>query len=460
MLSAEFTQNLDRVYSQLRQNLVGFEPDYAWRMSQLKALRKMLIENDDAICAAMWSDLRKSRFECVATEQGVVLSEIEDALKHLHHWMNPRKVSTPLYNFPGSCEIRHEPLGLVLVIGAWNYPVNLLLAPLVGALAGGNAVLLKPSELAVHTAKVLTDLIPKYMDPRAVAIMEAGPDETSELLERRFDLIFFTGSGNVGKIVMSKAAPNLTPVVLELGGKSPAIVLDDADIEVTARRIAWGKFFNGGQTCVAPDYVLVKPKMKAKLIEAIKKDLLHFYGADAKTSPDYCRIINRRNFDRLVGLLKDERILHGGESDPNDLYIEPTLVDGVLTTRLMQDEIFGPILPIVELETLEHMIDFINSRPKPLALYLFTGNEGHKEQVVKKTSSGSVCINDVVMHMPVATLPFGGVGASGMGDYHGEFGFKTFTHAKGILRKATWLDIPVRYAPYSLRNLKILRWLF
>jgi acyl-CoA reductase-like NAD-dependent aldehyde dehydrogenase len=455
-----FNQNLDQITTKLRKNLDVYPRDYKWRIGQLKALRSLLKENDTALCTAMWGDLRKSKFECVATEQGVVLSEIEDALKHLHDWMKPRKVRTPLYNLPGSCQIRHDPLGLALIIGAWNYPINLLLAPLVGAIAGGNAVLLKPSELAVQTAKTLVELIPRYMDTNLIAIIEAGPQETSELLERPFDTIFFTGSGNVGKIVMGKAAQNLTPVTLELGGKSPAMVLEDADIAVTARRLTWGKFMNAGQTCVAPDYILVHPSVKQRLIDEIQKNITRAYGANAKTSPDYCRIINRRNFDRLSSLMQGERILFGGETDPNELYIAPTLVESRLSSPIMQEEIFGPILPIIEMTSLQEMLALINSRPPPLSLYLFSKSKEHEETVLQKTKSGGVCINDVVMHMPVAELPFGGVGASGMGHYHGEFSFRTFTHAKGILRKSTWVDIPVRYAPYLARNLKILRWLF
>jgi aldehyde dehydrogenase (NAD+) len=290
--------------------------------------------------------------------------------------------------------------------------------------------------------------------------VEAGPEETSALLDRPFETIFFTGSGGVGKIVMGKAAQHLTPVTLELGGKSPAMVLNDADIDVIARRITWGKFMNAGQTCVAPDYILVQPEVKAKLIEAIRANIKASYGENPKLSPDYCRIINSRNFDRLSGFLADVKVLAGGETDAKELYFAPTLVECNLNSKIMQEEIFGPILPILEIASVEEMIKIVNARPKPLALYLFTKTEAHRQQVLSQTSAGGVCINDVVMHMPVPELPFGGVGASGMGHYHGEFGFRTFTHAKGVLRKGTWLDVPVRYAPYTIRNLKVLRWLF
>jgi len=458
--SMGFDQHIEQVYAHLKGNLKCRPRDKEWRVAQLKALRRLLQENDEALCAAMWKDLRKSRFECVATEQGIVLSEIEHALRNLNSWMKPQSVRTPLYNQPGICEIRHEPLGLVLIIGAWNYPINLLLAPMVGAIAAGNAILLKPSELSQHTTQLLVQLLPQYMDSDLIAIIEAGPAETSILLNFSFDLVFFTGSGAIGKIVMSKSAQNLTPVVLELGGKSPALVLADADIEVAARRIAWGKFMNAGQTCVAPDYILVQPSVKQQLVSEIKKCLHQFYGAAPQRSLDYCRIINQKNYDRLISFLVGEKILAGGGADADDLYIEPTLIEGQWNSLVMQEEIFGPILPIIEVGEIEKMISLVNGKPKPLSLYLFTRDRSHQELVLQGTSSGGVSVNDVVMHMPVPGLPFGGVGASGMGHYHGEFSFKTFSHAKGILRKSTWMDIPIRYAPYSIRNIKILRWLF
>jgi len=455
-----FQRQLDLTYNRLRQGLKAKPRDYNWRVEQLKALRRLLEENDQKINAALWADLRKSPFECVASEQGIVRAEIADALKHLKRWMKPKRVHTPIYNQPGSCAIHHDPLGLALVIGAWNYPVNLTLAPLVGAISGGNAVILKPSELAANTARLLTELVPRYLDADLIAVVEAGPEETSHLLDRQFDKIFFTGSTAVGKIVMSKAAQHLTPVTLELGGKSPALVLDDADVVVAARRLTWGKFLNAGQTCVAPDYILVQPQVKAKLVEEIKKNLASAYGGDAQTSPDFCRIINRRHLDRLHGLLKGEKILAGGKVVAEDLYVEPTLTESSLNGPLMQDEIFGPIFPIVEARDLDAMIEIVNGRPKPLSLYLFSGSSASRERVLTETSAGGVAVNDVVMHMPVPELPFGGVGASGMGHYHGEFSFKAFTHAKGVLRKPTWIDVPLRYAPYTLRNLRVLRWLF
>jgi aldehyde dehydrogenase (NAD+) len=455
-----FNQRIDTIHARLIANLKVKARDYQWRIHQLKQLEKLLVDHDEEISAAMWKDMRKSKFECSATEQGVVLSEIKDALKNLQFWMQPTPVPTPLYNFPGSSKIVYDPLGLVLIIGAWNYPINLLLAPMVGAIAGGNAIILKPSELSDATAKVLAQLIPQYMDPDLIAIIEAGPEETSALLDRKFDLIFFTGSGPVGRIVLAKAAPHLTPVTLELGGKSPAIVLNDADLEVTARRLTWGKFMNAGQTCIAPDYILVQRGMKDELIKRLGKYIQQFFGDDPKQSPDYCRIINKKNFDRLSGLMKNEKVLVGGQSDAETLYIAPTVLEVDLAAPVMQQEIFGPILPVIEVQDLKEAIRIVNERDKPLALYLFTKDSEKVDRVLEKTSSGGVCINEVVMHMPEPNLPFGGVGPSGMGHYHGEFSFKTFTHAKGVLHKGTWLDLPVRYAPYTVRNMKILRWLF
>lgn len=458
-LVGKFQNQIETVYGGLQTGLLNKPRGYAWRMQQLEALKRLLVENDEALSKAMWKDLRKSSFECQATEQGIVLGEIQDTMKHLKKWMRPRKVSTPLYNQPGRSQIVHDPYGLALIIGAWNYPVNLTLAPLVGAIAGGNAAIIKPSELSAHTAGLLATLIPKYLDPELFAVVEGAVPETDALLELKFDTIFFTGSSAVGKIIMTKAAKHLTPVTLELGGKSPAIVMKDADLVVTARRLAWGKFMNAGQTCVAPDYIICESGVKNDLIKEMKKALVDFYGMDAFASPDYCRIINQKNFDRLLLLSEGHQILYGGAFDREQLYISPTILEASPNSEIMQQEIFGPLLPIFEMSELPKMIEFINLRPKPLALYLFTKNGKTIDQVAKCTSSGALCVNDVVMHLPMAELPFGGVGASGMGHYHGEFSFKTFTHAKGILKKSFWLDVPVRYAPYTKQKAKWLRWL-
>jgi aldehyde dehydrogenase (NAD+) len=455
----DFSQNLNAIYTRLRENLGPTVRDFEWRKKQLQKLKAMLEENDHEINEALWLDLHKSRFESEASEQGVVLSEINCALENLTEWMTPIVAATPLYNQIGKSHIRCEPFGLTLIIGAWNYPINLLLSPLVSAIAGGNAAIIKPSEISAHTAKVISKLIPKYLDPNSYAVIEGGAIETGILLEKPFDLIFFTGSSNVGKIVLAKAAPNLTPVVLELGGKSPAYVDKHTNMKITARRIAWGKFMNAGQTCVAPDYVLIDPTVKAEFLSEIKNVIQEFYGESPEASPDYCRIINEKNFSRLQGLMDGTQIIHGGIFKKENLFISPTVVTASPDSKIMQEEIFGPILPVLEMESVEKAIAFINQRPKPLALYVYTQNDKVSKSFEEQTSSGALCVNDNVIHMPMTSLPFGGVGASGMGNYHGIYGFKTFTHAKGVLDKSFHPDISVRYPPYSYRKEKVLGWL-
>ncbi len=428
---------------------------YEWRVSQLKALRKFLVEKEKEINEALWKDLRKGDFESAITEQGVVMSEIDYTLSRLADWMRPESASTPIIDQPGHCLIHPEPLGVALIIGAWNYPINLLLAPLVGALAAGNASVLKPSEMAVATSAMLARYIPDYMDKDAVVVMEGGVPETEEILSIQFDYIFFTGSGKVGKIVMGKAAAHLTPVTLELGGKSPAIILADTNLEVAAHRVAWGKFMNGGQTCIAPDYVLVEKSIEAAFIEKLTTAIQSFYGPDPQKSPDYCRIVNDANFRRLSAFLSNGETVCGGKTDASERYIAPTILKNVTGEMpIMQEEIFGPILPVITVENLDAAIQFINGRAKPLALYLFSKSGASHEKVVAETSSGGVCLNDVIMHMPVPSMPFGGVGSSGMGSYHGKHSFDTFTHYKSVMTKTTWPDIPIRYAPYSPSKLK------
>jgi aldehyde dehydrogenase (NAD+) len=456
----EFKHNLDQTHSRITKAIRTKRRDLGWRKSQLLALKTLLTENEDLINDALWKDFHKGPFESAVTEIGIVVSEIDFMLSHLESWMKPEHVPTPLFNQLGSSHIRRDPFGLTLVIGAWNYPIQLLLAPLAGSICGGNAAIIKPSELSANTAHLISRLVPKYLDNDLIAVVEGAVPETTALLDKKFDLIFFTGSIPVGKIVMSKAAANLTPVVLELGGKSPAIVLDDADIKITCRRLIWGKFMNAGQTCVAPDYVLAHPKIKQLLIEELKSALKELYGENVKENKDYCRIINERNFSRLVALLEGARILHGGNSDKASLFIEPTIVSATRDDATMQEEIFGPILPIVEIESLESAIEFVVDRPKPLALYIFSEDSRAIEKVLNRTSSGGVSINDVIMHMAGATLPFGGVGASGMGNYHGKSSFTTFTHEKGVYQKSTLFDIRLRYAPYTAGKLRLMKRFF
>ncbi len=456
----EFQKSLDVMYARLQSGLKTKERDYDWRMWQLHRLKSMIEENEDQIFEALWKDLRKGKFECQATEQGVVISEIDDAMKNLRKWMRVTRVPTPLYNWPGRSFIYREPYGLTLVIGAWNYPFQLTIAPLVGAIIGGNACVIKPPDMTPETSALIARLIPKYLDPDMFAVVEGGKDEATIVLKKKFDLIFFTGGTAVAQAVMMAAVPFLTPVVLELGGKSPAVVMDDADLKVTARRLTWGKFMNAGQTCIAPDYVIAHPKIKQQLIAEIRACIKEFYGDDVQKSPDYCRVVNTRAFDRIVKLTTATEVVIGGKTDRDDLFFEPTVVLASGDSEIMKNEIFGPILPILEMPDAESMMAFVNSRPKPLALYVFTRDSSLKKDFLNGTSSGSFVVNDVVMHMPQPGLPFGGVGASGMGHYHGKFSFDTFTHAKGVLHKTTKFDVPVRYAPYTDAKAKILRWLF
>ena len=353
----------------------------SWRRAQLEALKSLLQKEESSIFEALWADLRKPRLEAYLTEVGFVIGEIDDALEHLEKWMKPERKHTSLLAQPGRSWTTHDPLGVVLVIGAWNYPVHLLLAPLVGALAGGNAAVLKPSEIAAHTSTLMADLVPRYLDPEAVSVVEGGADETQALLDERFDLIFFTGGSHVGQIVLEKAAKHLTPVVLELGGKSPCLVDRDASLEVAARRIAWGRFSNAGQTCVAPDYVLVHEAVELELLAHLRAAVTSFYGDDPRVSPDFCRIVNDRNFERLSKLLKDGEVVCGGKAEARERYIAPTILRNVSPEApVMQDEIFGPILPVLTVPNMDAAIEFVTDRPKPLALYLFSNNEATQQQ--------------------------------------------------------------------------------
>ncbi len=442
----------DRVQTLLHQQRAFFSTrqtqDIDFRLTQLKALKQAILSRQDDIVAAIHADLGKPEFEAYLTEIGVT-QEIDYAIKHLRAWAKPQKVSTSLITFPSSAQIRAEPLGVVLIISPWNYPFQLMIAPLIGAIAAGNCALLKPSELAPHTSQIITQIIQDTFNPHYIAVVEGGIEASQTLLEERFDHIFFTGGTAIGKVIMTAAAQHLTPVTLELGGKSPCIVDRDIHLEHTARRIVWGKFLNAGQTCVAPDYLLVDRQIKPALLAALQKTIREFYGNDPSQSPDYGRIISDRHFSRLADLLQG-KILIGGETKPEKRYIAPTLIDQVnWTDAIMQDEIFGPILPILAYEDLGEAIAQINARPKPLALYLFSKNKQVQNRVLQETSSGGVAINETIMQIAPHTLPFGGVGSSGMGSYHGKFSFDTFSHRKSVFYKPFWIDIKLRYAPYA-----------
>ncbi|NES96275.1 MAG: aldehyde dehydrogenase family protein [Desertifilum sp. SIO1I2] len=420
-----------------------------FRIAQLKRLKQAILDAKDDIISAVNADLGKPELEAYLSEIGVV-REIEDILKKLKSWVKPQNVKVPIDQFPACAQIYSEPLGVVLVISPWNYPFYLVISPLIAAIAAGNCIIVKPSEIAARTSQVIANLITKTFDPHYIAAIEGGVETSQELLAQRFDHIFFTGGTAIGKIVMEAAAKHLTPVTLELGGKSPCIVDTDIDLNTAARRITWGKFLNTGQTCIAPDYLLVDRQIKPALLDKIKAQIIEFYGENPAKSPDYGRIINQKQFSRLASLLNDGEIIIGGDTLPEERYIAPTIIDNVSwDAPIMQAEIFGPILPVLEYSDLSEAIAQINARPKPLALYLFSRNTAHQQQVLEQTSSGGVCLNDTIMHIGVADLPFGGVGNSGMGSYHGKAGFDTFSHQKSVLKKGFRLDLNWRYAPYA-----------
>ncbi|HEY9631275.1 MAG TPA: aldehyde dehydrogenase [Coleofasciculaceae cyanobacterium] len=443
----------DRVTSLVQQQrsffATGKTKDIEFRIAQINKLKQAIKDCQDEVMAAVHADLNKPSVEAYMTEIGVI-QEINFVLKHLRAWAKPKSVALSLEQLPARAKIYPEPLGVALIISPWNYPFQLMISPLVAAIAAGNCALLKPSELAPATSRVIANLIQKIFDPAYVAVVEGGVEVSQAVLAEKFDHIFFTGGTAIGKIVMQAAAQHLTPVTLELGGKSPCIVDADIHVENTAKRIVWGKFINAGQTCVAPDYLLVDRRIKSALLEAMKATLQEFYGDNPATSPDYARIINAKQFDRLTSLLQDGKVVIGGETIAAEKYIAPTVLEGVSwDDRVMQDEIFGPILPLLDYENLEEAIAQINARPKPLALYVFSKNPQVQQQVLQQTSSGGVCINDTIMQIAPSTLPFGGVGESGMGSYHGKAGFDTFSHFKSVLSKPFWLDLPWRYAPYK-----------
>jgi aldehyde dehydrogenase (NAD+) len=431
------------------------------RKTQLRQLQRMLTEQEDALLRAVADDLGKPPMEAYATELGFVLGEIKSALKNIDAWCSTERVKVQLAFKPGAAEIVPEPLGVVLIIAPWNYPIQLLLAPLVPAIAAGNTVVLKPSEVAPATAALLGEIVPMYLDARAVTLVNGGVDETTALLAEQFDYIFYTGNGTVGRIVMAAAAQHLTPVTLELGGKSPAIVAADADIEVAARRIAWGKFLNAGQTCVAPDYVLVDAHVEDAFMGAMLRAVHDFYGDDPLVSPDYGRIVNTRHWDRLTELLDAggyDSTICGGHGERSARYLPPTVLAGVKPdAALMRQEIFGPILPVLTVDDIDEAVRFVNDRDKPLALYVFSGNDDTIARVIANTAAGGVCVNHAVVQVAIGELPFGGVGASGMGAYHGKSGFDTFTHRKAVLRKPTRPDPSIMYPPYKSWKYKLVR---
>ncbi len=431
------------------------------RVTQLRQLKRLLEENDDRVNGALTADLGKSPIESFATETSFVIGEVEHAIEQVGKWMQPIRVHVPLTLRPGTARVIRQPLGVVLVIAAWNYPIHLTFAPLVGALAAGNTAVLKPSEAAPATSSLIAELVPRYLDERVVQVVEGGVAETTALLTERFDHILYTGGSAVAQIVMRAAADHLTPVTLELGGKSPAIVAADADIEVAARRITWGRFTNAGQTCVAPDYVLVAGPVEDRFLGAVLRSVHDFYGENPKVSSDYGRIVNDRHFDRLTQLVEAggyEAVVTGGSGDRDSRYFAPTVLAGVAPdAAVMGEEIFGPILPVIAVDNVDAAVSFVNGRPHPLALYVFTDDAPTAERVVERTRSGGVSINHTMVQVGVPDLPFGGVGASGIGAYHGEAGFDRFSHRRAVLSKATKPDPSVAYPPYKRWKEAIIR---
>lgn len=431
----------------------GQTKELNFRLAQLQRLKQAIIDRQDAILQAAKEDLGRPPFE--AYFEIATLAEVNLALKQLKSWVKPRRVSTPIDQFPASAWTQPEPLGVVLIIAPWNYPFQLMISPLVGAIAAGNCAVLKPSEHAPQTSAVVAELIRSTFDPSYVAVLEGDAAISQALLAEKFNHIFFTGGTAIGKVVMAAAAKHLTPVTLELGGKSPCIVDADTHLQETAKRIAWGKFINAGQTCIAPDYLLVDRQIKAPLLAQIKQAVQEFYGENPATSPDYGRIINQHHFSRLTTFLDSGTPILGGQVDEATRYIAPTILDEVSwQAPIMQEEIFGPILPVLTYDSLEEAIARVNERPKPLALYFFSRDSQKQQQVLQSTSSGGVCLNDTMMQFGVFGLPFGGVGESGMGSYHGKASFDTFSHQKSILKRSPWFDLGWRYAPYKPERLK------
>lgn len=437
--------------------------DIEFRIDSLRKLKEAIIKYEDQILQALHLDLRKNKVESYATEVGFVYNSIEEAIKNLKKWSKPKKVKTPIFLLPSKSYIINEPYGTVLIIGPYNYPFQLVIEPLVGVMAAGNCAVIKPSEVSPNVAKVIVKMISETFDRRYISAVEGGVETNTALINAKFDYIFFTGSTTVGKIVMQAAAKNLIPVTLELGGKSPVIVDKNVNVKSTATKIIWGKTVNVGQTCVAPDYIIVHEDVKDKLIKAMKETIREFYGDTVKESESFGRIINEKHFNRLKNILeKDkEHIIYGGEYDEVDKFIEPTIIEvSDWNAACMSEEIFGPILPIMTYRKLNEAINNINKQPKPLALYLFTNNKRVEKTVLSHISSGGVSINDTIIHLANSNLPFGGVGNAGMGAYHGEESFRTFSHRKSVLKKSSKFSTNLMYPPYGEKQLTVIKRFF
>jgi len=442
---------------------MDYKSNIAYRKETLIKLLDTIINSENEIIQALFDDFKKSPFESVLTETSYVISDLKDTIKNIRHWAKPKRVWPSLLNFPSTDYIYKEPYGKVLVIAPWNYPFQLALCPLISAVAAGNQVVLKPSELTPKTSAIIAKIIAKTFLTDHVEVIEGGVEATQKLLAERWDYIFFTGSVPVGKIVAKAAAENLTPVTLELGGKNPCIIDETANLKLAAKRIVWGKFINAGQTCIAPDYILIQENVKNNFVDFLKTEITIAYGENPKKSPDYPRIVNEKNCLRLVKMIEPKKVIFGGQNDIENCYIAPTLIDeSSLDSLIMKEEIFGPLLPIITYKEELEISSTILKYEKPLALYVFSEDKRFTKKIIQSHSFGGGCINETVMHFSNKRLPFGGVGHSGMGAYHGRLSFETFTHYKAVIKKATWLDLPMRYAPYnnklaSIR--KLLKWL-
>lgn len=431
-----------------------------FRKEQLRRLKRALEAAEQRLFEAIHADIGKSVYETYETELSMIYHELNLALRRLDRWAAKKRVPTNFANFPGRSYLLPEPLGTVLIIGAWNYPYQLTLTPLVSSLAAGNTAVVKPSELPARTARVMAEILNSTFPAEYVFVREGGVSETTELLKQRFDKIFFTGSTAVGRIVAQAAAKHLTPVTLELGGKSPVFVLSDADLRRAAQRIVWGKFLNAGQTCIAPDYVLADQAIETALVKQLKEEIENRFGQDGSSSEAYVRIISERHLDRLLSLIDGEKVVHGGTFDRMRLFLAPTLMRGVsFSDRIMAEEIFGPILPVISYRHLDDAIGSVQARPKPLALYVFTKNQQTADRILSELSFGGGSVNDTVTYISNSSLPFGGVGESGMGTYHGEAGFREFSHCKSILRRSLWFEPSLKYPPYSRFKMRLLRFL-
>lgn len=440
----------DLVASQRAYFLAGHTRPLPWRTSQLEALKAMFRENRQTLFDALFEDLHRDPVDADLMDVEFCVRDADHALAHLEEWVKPQPVDLPPAMMPGKALVRHDPFGVTLIIGPWNEPLELTFSPLVAALAAGNTAVIKPSEMSAAVSAATADLVPKYFDRNAVAVVEGAVPETTALLAQQWDMIFFTGSPQVGKIVHAAAAKHLTPCVLELGGKNPTIVHSSANVRVAARRIAFGRYSNGGQICTAPDHVLVWPEVKEEFINELRTAVRDFWGEDPQQSAEYGRAINRKTWERLNGLLSNGKVVFGGESDADDLYIAPTaLVDCPLDSQVMEEEVFGPILPIVEVNSVQDVIEWVNSRPAPLGLYVFSENADVAERILDGTGSGDAGVNECTIHPILNDFPFGGLGNSGMGRYHGRWGFDAFTNPRGVLYHSTNLDPDVRYPPYS-----------